>query len=296
MADTATDQNFVYREQLMEEGERLRDTDKKAKRSRELAEIRSEDKERLKRMEENERKRMETADQQREIRKRLREDRRQATEERLTADYEEKQHRIINADESIEIVRAEGKANWEVEEDPRMAVIPSALLCPGEDRAQRTNFDNIQFAINQESKFLEDRISDYIAVMIDFFDREPYYEKETALIDKNGTTSYKVETIPNDLPTFSEFGFAVGLSSDDIEILKTSSPRFNHAYKLCQEKMEFILSTNMLQGLYASQASTFAAKNLLGWRNETSVNIDGNVGIGEILEGIIAEEGDDFVE
>ncbi len=209
--------------------------------------------------------------------------------------------RILDADIN-EIIEEHcvGKAPKPVDLNPRVHVIPSKVYNKDSDlqlgREESLIIDNDQFDVKLKERFRDDMITEYIDIMFTMFDIDPYYEREKKIKGKNGQVMYERETVPNDLPLFSEFGFRAGLTEADIDTLKKGNERFAHAYEMCREKQEYILVTNMLLGLYRSQPGVFAAKNLLGWRNEDRVDVTGKLDMSSIINDVVRSNDDDFVD
>ena len=195
----------------------------------------------------------------------------------------------FNEDGTInENVTVKGKAEHEVEVDPRLNIIPSSLHCRSHSATMRNKYDDEIFQTKQNQKYSDRKISDYIETMFVFFDIEPYYETIKEYTDKNGIKHVDRVMQPNDLPLFSKYGFEMGLTSDDIKELCNQYPRFKNAYELCHQKQEEILATNMLLGLYTSNTSVFAAKNLINWKNDSSVDTKDGAEIGRLLNAVLA--------
>lgn len=196
-------------------------------------------------------------------------------------------------DDSIETPEIDGN---KLEIDPREYVIPSASSLPDGSREHRTKYDDARFALHKLNRFAPDRITDYIAIMFEYFDVEPYREDVETTQTRSGMKTNNIQ-VPNDLPLFSEFGFRAGLTNKDIEQLRLQSERFDHAYEMCSQKQEQILITNMLRGLYPVQAATFSAKNLLGWRNNADVEVSAEVDLNRIVESVsLITEKQSFVD
>lgn len=187
----------------------------------------------------------------------------------------------------------EERQSRDFEYDARDYVAPSINDCPKGSREQRTKYDDLRFKHHKTNRFNDDRVSDYIAIMMEYFDVEPYRQEVETIMTKGGTMTSKPVTKANDLPLFSEFGFKAGLTKSDIEELKSRSERFAHAYELCVEKQEQVLVTNMLMGLYGPQASTFTAKNLLGWRNDSQIEMTADFDINQVMQDVQKSNNDE---
>jgi len=232
------------------------------------------------------------------MRKRIRE---QIKKEYMPDEKDKKQDDKVTTEEIVSIT---GKAKDKFDTDPRSHLIPSIMYGKGIlDKKHAVAIDDEQFELSCSIKFSESKVSEYINKMIEYFDIEPYCEIENKVVtrdDDGNIISEKIvgyETRPNRLPLFSRFGFKVGLTSDDINKLKRENKRFEQAYKLCVQMQEYILVTNMLLGLYGSNTSIFTAKNLIGWKNESNVDLSGNIDMGTLLERVMENNDDDkFIE
>ena len=118
---------------------------------------------------------------------------------------------------------------------------------------------------------------DYCEQMIDYFDKKPGHDER--IETKSG--DIKVVYIAHDLPTLAGFACHIGVHRDTLHewANKTDEegelvhPEFSDAYKRAKDYQEHILITNGLKGGYQSNFAIFTAKNVLGWRDKSDLDI-----------------------
>jgi len=123
---------------------------------------------------------------------------------------------------------------------------------------------------------------EYTQMMIDYFDKDPtevieYYNKKT------GETTREV--VITSFPTKAAFACKVlrvcrdtlhRWSVEKDKDGKLLHPEFSDAYKMVRDFQESILVPNTLSGHYQAGFATFAAQNILGWRNSQDLVIAGD--------------------
>jgi hypothetical protein len=121
--------------------------------------------------------------------------------------------------------------------------------------------------------------------LIDFFDIEPYEEREVKTQDrKTGREYIDYKDHANDLPTFERFAHNIGVNGDTlVEWAKTvwpeghknagklRHPEFSAAYTRAKELQKDILITNGLQGLYQTTFAIFLAKNITDLKDRQEI-------------------------
>lgn len=109
--------------------------------------------------------------------------------------------------------------------------------------------------------------------IIEWFSREPNYEREVFHTDKKGGTWSSYEITANALPTFSGFARSVKVSTDTVvEWAKEENeklyPGFSVAYRAAKELQKDFLVENGLMGLYNATFTIFTAKNITDMRDQ----------------------------
>jgi len=119
----------------------------------------------------------------------------------------------------------------------------------------------------------------YCKKIIDYFDIEPHFETPVVTTYKDGTTKEEIKLIPSDLPTLAGFAVKIGVHRDTLNQWAKDHKEFSAAIKRSKECQENLLVTNGLQGLYAQPFAVFTAKNVMGWRDKSDTEINGNLTI-----------------
>lgn len=274
MQDTIQDtiqDTTMERELISEEKDQRSKNEIKGDREKNLRKM-AEYRENINKIKEREKKKIRDSKIRRKVRKEL-------------LDEDDEEEKILRTEE----IKVKGKANGDFNiEDPRVHVIPSKLYCKNATTSEQNQYDETWFKSKATEKYSNQKITQYISIMFMIFDIEPYYEVTKTIKDKSGIKT-ETELRPNDLPLFSKFGFETGLTKSEIQHLYEGNSRFAQAYDMCLEKQEQILITNMLLGLYGSNASAFTAKNLLGWKSEESVDVTGKLDVANLINRVISD-------
>jgi len=118
--------------------------------------------------------------------------------------------------------------------------------------------------------------------LIDFFDIEPYIEKQRTIMSKGKPITIDME-IANDWPTLAKFCTTIGVHRDTLQEWAKKHPEFSVAIKKAKEYQESILVTNGLKGLYNPGFAIFAAKNVIGWKDRQEITGDATAPIRMIV-------------
>jgi hypothetical protein len=133
---------------------------------------------------------------------------------------------------------------------------------------------------------------EFIQLLKDYFDVEPYREVEKKIVTKQGDVIEIPTDVANDFPTLAGFAVSIGIHRETIrewahekdEHGNLKHPDFSAAYKMASEVQEHFLITNGLKGLTNPAFSIFAAKNILKWRDNQPGELDRKVEMGGKLE------------
>ena len=117
----------------------------------------------------------------------------------------------------------------------------------------------------------------FVDEIIAFFDVEPF--ERVAVYDKQGNESF--QNIPNKFPTLARFAANIGVTRETLHDWATKKnedgelvfPEFSYAYKAAKEFQEACLVEGTMAGAFHATFSIFAAKNILGWRDNKDVTL-----------------------
>lgn len=118
---------------------------------------------------------------------------------------------------------------------------------------------------------------EYCNEILEFFDKEPFEERTVMKYYKNGDSEEKIQLIPCDLPTLTGFAVQIGVSIAKLQEWSKDHDTFFEAIEICKAKMNHILVTNGLKGLYNPAFTIFAAKNLIGWSDKQQIALSGTI-------------------
>jgi hypothetical protein len=117
---------------------------------------------------------------------------------------------------------------------------------------------------------------EYCDEIVEYFNKEPYFEREIVKTDKKGNTYEAYEFVANDLPLFGKFASDIGVTHDTLLEWVKVHPEFSLAYKKAKTLQEHMLAINGLKGLYSTPFAIFTAKNILGWRDQQDIKHSGD--------------------
>lgn len=130
----------------------------------------------------------------------------------------------------------------------------------------------------------------FVDEILEYFDIEPYEEKEREVATKTGDVVTIHEDAANDFPSLAGFAVRIGVHRDTLHEWANAKdqngslkyPDFSDAYKRAKDFQENYLATNALKGLVNPAFAIFTAKNVLGWRDkqpgeEDKVVVNNNV-------------------
>ena len=131
----------------------------------------------------------------------------------------------------------------------------------------------------------------YAKMLIEFFDVEPYIDKELPHY-KNGQhvwTDFK--RLPNKLPTLHSFATKIGVHRETLlnwanekidpdengSIENRKYPEFFDAYMRAKDMQEEFLIQNGLSGLYPPASYVFTAKNITSMKDKSHIEQSGTI-------------------
>lgn len=117
--------------------------------------------------------------------------------------------------------------------------------------------------------------SKYCKKLIDFFNIEPYKEREINIITKDGREITRYEDVANDLPTFERFAVSIGTHRNTLLNWCEQHTEFLCAYNKAKDCQKDMLIVNGLRGLYQPAAFIFTSKNVTDMRDKQVVEHEG---------------------
>ena len=112
----------------------------------------------------------------------------------------------------------------------------------------------------------------FCETILEFFDRNPYDEREIKFYDKNGKV-YKTEIkmIPAKLPTLERFACDIGVDADTLLNWAKVHIEFFGAVVKAKNMQKDILIQNGLTGFYDAGFAKFVAINFTNMKDKTEV-------------------------
>lgn len=120
--------------------------------------------------------------------------------------------------------------------------------------------------------------------LIEFFDVEPYYDKELPHYKKGDISWIDYKRVANRLPTLRNFAKSINVDVVTVyDWINEKSPRykeeFSNAFIYAKEIRKWFLVENGLNGCYNPTFSMFVATNITDMRNtsDKTVNVRGEI-------------------
>lgn len=119
---------------------------------------------------------------------------------------------------------------------------------------------------------------EFCDMMIAFFDIEVQEVKTIPLEDGTSTVS----VVQNTFPTLTRFASKLGVSRQTLHDWATKKdesgapvyPEFADAYARARDLQEALITEGGMAGSYEPRFATFAAKNLIGWKDQVETKIE----------------------
>lgn len=109
--------------------------------------------------------------------------------------------------------------------------------------------------------------------IVAFFNKEPWTEHERTITRRDGSIVEETYRLPAELPTLANFACQIGVHRDTLNEWGRVHPEFSDAVKMAKAHQERILVSNGLCGLYEGPFGIFTAKNILGWRDKSEIEL-----------------------
>ena len=132
------------------------------------------------------------------------------------------------------------------------------------------------YKVGRPSKYKEI----YCKRLIEFFSRDRVTTQTSTLKKTNGEIRESTVVVANELPFFVQFELENNLSPGKCSKWNNAKdrdgnykyPSFRKAYSIAKGLQEQFLASNAIQGYYQPHFSVFAAKNILGWRDQQDID------------------------
>lgn len=117
---------------------------------------------------------------------------------------------------------------------------------------------------------------EFAEMMIDYFNIEVENIIDVPGIDKNGHAITEQKVVVNKFPTLVRFASNIGVTRDTLYDWATAKnkdgslrrPDFSYAYARARDLQEALLTEGGLAGMYEGRFTVFAAKNVIGWKDQ----------------------------
>jgi hypothetical protein len=128
---------------------------------------------------------------------------------------------------------------------------------------------------------------EYCQMLVDYFNIEVERVEELAIPDAKAEGGQRIErkVVINRYPTFERFAANIGVTRQTLHNWATDThsdgtpvhPDFFYSYTRAKDLMAALLIEGGIAGTYDSRFASFAAKNLIGWRDQIDQHIEQNI-------------------
>lgn len=128
---------------------------------------------------------------------------------------------------------------------------------------------------------------EYIQLMIDYFNIEVEKLVDVEVVGKDGEVRTEQKVVVNKFPTLGRFASNIGITRETLHDWATAKnpdgsirrPDFAYTYARAKDLQEVLLTEGGLAGMYEGRFATFAAKNIIGWRDKIDVDSSAEISI-----------------
>jgi hypothetical protein len=118
----------------------------------------------------------------------------------------------------------------------------------------------------------------YVDEFLEYFSGDPYRIESKTIITKSGDPVIIQTEVANDFKTKAGFALKIGVYRNTLLNWEKAHPEFLSAYKKAAEWQENYLTVNSLKKLIDNASAIFIMKNILGWRDNKSIEHTGAEG------------------
>lgn len=140
---------------------------------------------------------------------------------------------------------------------------------------------------------------EYVDKIVSYFDIPVESVIDVDVADRGGRTVTEKKVVINTFPTVTRFASSIGVTRGTLHDWATAKnsdgtlrrPEFSYAYTRAKDLQEALLVEGGLSGRYEGRFAVFAAKNLIGWRDqiETTAEITMTGATVELLDQLYRE-------
>ncbi|PWF55093.1 terminase small subunit [Massilia glaciei] len=140
---------------------------------------------------------------------------------------------------------------------------------------------------------------EFIDEIVSYFDIPVESVVDVDVADRDGRTVTEKKVVINTFPTVTRFASSIGVTRGTLHDWATAKnpdgtlrrPEFSYAYTRAKDLQDALLVEGGLSGRYEGRFAVFAAKNLIGWRDqiETTAEITVTGATVELLDQLYRE-------
>lgn len=117
---------------------------------------------------------------------------------------------------------------------------------------------------------------EFVDEIVSYFDIPVESVVDVDVVDKDGKTVTEKRVVINTFPTLSRFASTIGVTRETLHDWATAKnpdgtlkrPEFSYAHARAKDMQDALLVEGGLSGRYEGRFAVFAAKNLIGWKDQ----------------------------
>ena len=131
---------------------------------------------------------------------------------------------------------------------------------------------------------------EYCQKLIDFFDVEPYEDRELKHFGKDGELKWvDYKRMANKLPTLRNFAKEIGFNFTTVYKWRKDFKEFSNAFTQAKELQKWFLIENGLNGCYNPAFAIFTAKNITDMKDTQKIETNTEFSLSETDRNLVAD-------
>lgn len=126
---------------------------------------------------------------------------------------------------------------------------------------------------------------EFVDEIISYFDITVESVIDVDVVDRNGKAVTEKKVVINTFPTLTRFASSIGITRETLHDWATAKnpdgtlrrPEFSYAYARAKDMQDALLVEGGLSGSYEGRFAVFAAKNLIGWKDQIETTAEFSV-------------------
>lgn len=164
----------------------------------------------------------------------------------------------------------------------KKAAISANKATPQPDGAVRLASGDWELMTRRPRGRPTDYRDEFVDEIVSYFDIPVESVVDVDVLDKDGKTGTEKRVVINTFPTLSRFASTIGVTRETLHDWATAKnpdgtlkrPEFSYAYARAKDLQDALLVEGGLSGRYEGRFAVFAAKNLIGWKDQVETKTE----------------------